>query len=149
MNQVVLVGRLTRDPEMRSTQTNNVLVASFSVAVNRRFTREGEPTADFFNCTAWAKTAEFVSKYFKKGMAIGIVGRLQNRTWEDQQGQKRYATDIIVENVEFVEKKGASSSSDGDFAAFGASEASGSDMGPAGDGDTSDFEVSSGDDLPF
>ena len=92
------MGRLTRDPEVRYTQTNNTLVASFSIAVNRRFTREGDAqTADFFNVTAWAKTGEFVSKYFN--------GRLQNRNWTDQQGVKHYATDIIAEEVDFAGSK--------------------------------------------
>lgn len=100
------MGRLTKDPEVRYTQTNNTLVASFSIAVNRRFTREGDTvTADFFNVTAWSKTGEFVSKYFKKGQQIAVVGRLQNRNWTDQQGVKHYATDIIAEEVDFAGSK--------------------------------------------
>ena len=90
MNKVILMGRLTRDPEVRYTQTNNTLVASFSLAVNRRFTREGDTqTADFINIVAWGKTGEFCSKYFKKGQQVGIIGRIQTRSWEDNQGQKR------------------------------------------------------------
>lgn len=77
-------------------------IARFSLAVNRRFKRQGEPDADFFNCTAFGKTGEFVEKYMKKGGQFGIVGRLQNRSWEDQNGQKRYATDIIVEEIYFA-----------------------------------------------
>jgi len=100
------MGRLTKDPEVRYTQTNNTLVASFSIAVNRRFTREGDTvTADFFNVTAWSKTGEIVSKYFKKGQQIAVVGRLQNRNWTDQQGVKHYATDIIAEEVDFAGSK--------------------------------------------
>lgn len=106
MNRILIKGRLVRDPETRYTQTTNTLVASFSVAVNRRYTKEGEERqADFFNVTAWGKTGEFCSKYFKKGQEILIEGRLENRSWEDDQGQKHYATDIIAEQVEFCGSK--------------------------------------------
>ena len=82
MNKVILMGRLTRDPEVRYTQTNNTLVASFSIAVNRRFTRPGEERqADFINVVAWSKLGEFCSKYFKKGQQVGVIGRIQTRTW--------------------------------------------------------------------
>ena len=82
MNKVVLMGRLTRDPEVRYTSTNNTLVASFSLAVNRRFTRQGEERqADFINIVAWDKTGEFCSKYFKKGQQVGVIGRLQR--WQE------------------------------------------------------------------
>ena len=85
MNKVILMGRLTRDPEVRYTQTNNTLVASFSLAVNRRFVRQGEERqADFINVVAWSKLGEFCSKYFKKGQQVGIIGRLQTRTWDDE-----------------------------------------------------------------
>lgn len=142
MNKVILMGRLTRDPEVRYTQANNTLVASFSLAVNRRFTREGDTqTADFINITAWAKTGEFVSKYFKKGQQVAVVGRLQTRSWDDAQGQKRYATDVVAEEVYFADSKKDSDSSNFD-STFGT-------MPSNNNGDTSDFEVSSGDDLPF
>lgn len=146
MNKVILMGRLTRDPEVRYTQTNNTLVASFSLAVNRRFTREGDSqTADFINVTAWSKTGEFVSKYFKKGQQVAVVGRIQTRSWDDAQGQKRYATDVVAEEVYFADSKRNSDDNNFDNT-FGA------DMGTSGDsmnGGDSDFEVSSGDDLPF
>ena len=94
MNKVILMGRLTKDPEVRYTQTNNTLVASFSLAVNRRFVRQGEERqADFINIVAWNKTGEFCSKYFKKGQQVSIIGRIQTRTWDDEQGQKHYVTD--------------------------------------------------------
>ena len=94
MNKVELLGRLTRDPEVRYTQTNNTVVASFSLAVNRRFAKQGEERqADFINCVAWNKTGEFVSKYFKKGQQVGVIGRLQTRTWDDDKGQKHYITE--------------------------------------------------------
>ncbi len=141
MNKVILMGRLTRDPEVRYTTTNNTLVASFSLAVNRRFTREGDSqTADFINITAWSKTGEFVSKYFKKGQQVAVVGRIQTRSWDDQQGQKRYSTDVVAEEVYFADSKKNSDSVDGLGDVFGAD--------PTTD-TSSDFEVSSGDDLPF
>ena len=105
MNKVILMGRLTKDPEVRYTQ-NNMPVANFSIAVNRRFKREGDTeTADFFNVIAWNKTGEFVGKYFKKGQQILVSGRIENRNWTDQQGVKHYATDIIAEEVDFAGSK--------------------------------------------
>ncbi len=104
MNKVTLLGRLTRDPEVRATATGTA-VANFSLAVNRRFAKEGETQADFFNIVAWSKTAEFVERYLSKGIQIAVVGRLQNRTWEGQDGIKRYATDVIAEEVHFADSK--------------------------------------------
>ena len=99
------MGRLTKDPEIRYTQ-NNMPVANFSIAVSRRFTKENDTVkADFFNVIAWNKTGEFVSKYFKKGQQIAVVGRLQNRNWDDQNGQKHYATDVVAEEVYFAGSK--------------------------------------------
>ena len=99
------MGRLTKDPEVRYTQ-NNMPVANFSIAVSRRFTKENDTVkADFFNVIAWNKTGEFVSKYFKKGQQIAVVGRLQNRNWDDQNGQKHYATDVVAEEVYFAGSK--------------------------------------------
>ena len=106
MNRIILKGRLTREPEIRFTQTNNTKVAAFSLAVNRKFKNaEGEYEADFFNCTAFGNSAEFIEKYFKKGQEALIEGRIQNRSWDDENGQKRYATDIIVEAIEFCGSK--------------------------------------------
>ena len=104
-NKVILGGRLTSDPELKQTQTG-IPVVSFTVAVNRRFAGKDAPQqADFFNVTAWRATAEFVTRYFKKGSSICVVGSLQNRSWEDQQGQKRYATDIVADEVQFVDSR--------------------------------------------
>ena len=103
-NKIILGGRLTADVELKSTPSG-VSVAQFSVAVNRKYSKDGAQETDFFNVTAWRNTAEFVSRYFKKGSSICIVGQLQNRTWEDNNGQKRYATDIIAEEVSFVDSK--------------------------------------------
>ena len=142
MNKVILMGRLTRDPEVRYTQTNNTLVASFSLAVNRRFTRQGEERqADFFNIVAWSKTGEFCSKYFKKGQQVGVIGRLQTRTWDDQNGTKHYITEVVAEEVYFADSRRDGAAADMD-SSFGADASI-----PAGNG--SEFEVSSGDDLPF
>jgi len=107
MNKVILMGRLTRDPETRYSQAAEpIAFTKYSLAVNRRTKRDGEPDADFFNCTAFGKAAEFADKYFKKGQMVSIVGRLQNRSWDDpQSGQKRYATDVIVEDQYFAESK--------------------------------------------
>ena len=104
MNKVILLGRLTKDPEVRYTQ-NNILVASFTLAVNRRFTKEGERQADFINIVAWNKTGEFASKYFQKGQQVGVIGRLQTRTWDDQDGKKHYVTEVIAEEVYFADSK--------------------------------------------
>ena len=104
MNKVILMGRLTRDPEVRYTQTNNTVVASFSLAVNRRFARQGEERqADFINIVAWSKLGEFCSKYFKKGQQVGVIGRIQTRTWDDDQGQKHYVTEVVAEEAYYVQ----------------------------------------------
>ena len=137
MNKVILMGRLTRDPEVRYTQTNNTLVASFSLAVNRRFVRQGEERqADFINIVAWSKLGEFCSKYFKKGQQVAVTGRLQTRTWDDDQVQKHYITEVVAEEAYFADSK-RDGAVDNTF---------GSIPMPTPD---SDFEVSSGDDLPF
>lgn len=148
MNKVILMGRLTRDPEVRYTQNTNLTVANFSIAVNRRFKREGDTeTADFFNVVAWNKTGEFVGKYFKKGQQVLVSGRLQNRNWTDQQGVKHYATDVIAEEVEFADSK-KNSDSENFNNTFGNVPGSAEGNAQSGD-DNSDFTVSSGDDLPF
>lgn len=104
-NKVILGGRLTADPELKQTQTG-IPVVSFSIAVNRKFQSKDAPQqTDFFNVTAWRNTAEFVSKYFRKGSSICVTGSIQNRTWTDQQGQKRYATDIVADDVTFVDSR--------------------------------------------
>lgn len=106
MNKIEILGRLTKDVEVRYTQTNNKMVAHFTLAVNRRFTRQGEERqADFFNIVAYGKTAEFTDKYFKKGQQVVVIGRLQNRNWTDEQGQKHYITEIIAEEVYFADSK--------------------------------------------
>lgn len=105
MNKVILMGRLTKDVEVKYTQTNNTMVASFGLAVKRRFAKEGEQQADFINIVAWSKTAEFCSKYFNKGLQVGVIGRIQTRTWDDEQGQKHYVTEVVAEEVYFADSK--------------------------------------------
>ncbi len=98
MNKVILIGRLTRDPEVKYT-TNNTLVCSFSLAVGRNFKKEGQPDADFINIVAWGKTGEFCSKYFNKGQQVAVVGRIQTRNYDDKEGKKVYVTEVIAEEV--------------------------------------------------
>lgn len=105
MNKVTVMGRLTKDPELRYTTGNNTAVASFILAVNKKIKVDGQPDADFFPIVAWSKTAEFCSKYFIKGQQVAIVGRLQNRVWEDEQNVKHYVTEIVAEEVYFADSK--------------------------------------------
>lgn len=104
LNKVVLGGRLTADPELKQT-TSGISVCSFSIAVNRRFQKEGEQTADFISCQAWRNTAEFISKYFRKGSSLCVTGSIQTRSWTDNNGQKRYATEVVVDEAMFVDSK--------------------------------------------
>lgn len=134
MNKVCLIGRLTKDPEIRYTQSNNTAVTTFTLAVNRRFVKEGEENqADFIQIVAWSKTAEFCGKYFAKGQQVGIVGRIQTRNWDDEQGVKHYATEVIAEEAYFADSKKDA------FSQYGSA---------FGDNVKPDFEVAS-DDLPF
>ena len=111
LNKVSLMGRFTRDPELRSTP-QGISTCSFSIAVDRNFVRPGEERkADFINCVAWRQTAEFISKYFKKGSMVALEGSIQTRSWDDQDGKKRYATDVVVSQVYFAESKRDSQSS--------------------------------------
>lgn len=111
LNKVILMGRFTRDPELRSTP-QGISTCSFSIAVDRNFVRPGEERkADFINCVAWRQTAEFISKYFKKGSMVALEGSIQTRSWDDQDGKKRYATDVVVSQVYFAESKRDSQSS--------------------------------------
>ena len=116
MNKVVLIGRLTRDPELRTTPSG-VSAVNFSIAVNRNFkNKEGVIEADFFNVTAWRKLAENISKFCVKGTQVCVEGRLQNRSYDAQDGTKRYVTDVIADNVEFLQRANSNSGNDGYFA---------------------------------
>jgi single-strand DNA-binding protein len=128
MNKVILLGRLTKDPETRYTQSTNTQVTSFTLAVNRRFVKQGEERqADFINIVSWNKTAEFVSKYFSKGQQVGVIGRIQTRNYDDEQGVKHYITEVIAEEVYFAGEKKEKAQND----------------------PTDDFEITNSDDLPF
>jgi single-strand DNA-binding protein len=103
INRVVLVGRLTRDPELRTTTTGKN-VTSFSIAVDKRFKREGEPDADFFRITAWGSTADFVSNYLTKGRLVAVDGRLETRKFTDKDGNNREVTEVVAENVQGLDR---------------------------------------------
>lgn len=113
MNKVILMGRLTRDPEVRySTGENSTAIARYSLAVDRRYKRDGEPTADFINCVVFGKGAEFTEKYLQKGTKIAVVGRIQTGSYTNKDGVKTYTTEVVVEEQEFAESKAASESHD-------------------------------------
>lgn len=143
LNKVILGGRLTADPELKTTGSG-VSVLSFSLAINRKVGKDKEPQTDFINCQAWRQTAEFISRYFKKGSSICIVGSIQVRSWEDQNGQKRYATEVVVDEAMFVDSKSE---------AQGAETAGGGSFIPDAykPQEMANFEAVSGDDnfLPF
>ena len=117
LNKVVLAGRLTNDPELKQTPSG-VSVLSFTIAVNRRYASkneqgESQTQADFISVVAWRNTAEFIARYFRKGSAICITGSIQTRNWQDQQGQRRYATEVVADEAMFVDSRSESVMSDG------------------------------------
>ncbi len=164
MNKVILMGRLTRDAELRQTP-NGVSVARFSIAVNRRFAgKDAQQTADFINCVAWRQTGEFISRYFQKGSMIAVVGSLQSRSWDDKDGKRQYSTEVVVDEAYFTGSRAESGTQGnggfgGDFSqqpAFNAPQSSvpAGGMEPNfgnGDFDEMDFANIDGseDDLPF
>ena len=114
-NKVILIGNLTADPELKQT-AQGTPVCSFTLAINRRFGRnadQGQPTADFISVVAWRERAEFVVKYFKKGRPLLVCGQLQSRSWTDTQGNKRYATEVVADEITFVENKNSATGSEG------------------------------------
>ena len=109
MNKAILVGRLTRDPEVRYSQGENATaVARYTLAVDRRFKRDGEPTADFINCVVFGKSAEFAEKYFRQGLRVAISGRITTGSYTNKDGIKVYTTEVTVEDQEFAESKAES-----------------------------------------
>ena len=134
MNSVQLIGRLTRDPEIRYTD-GGASIARFGLAVDRRFKQENGADADFINIVAFGKTADFIEKYFHKGMKIALNGRIQTGSYTDKDGKKVYTTDVVAENVEFCESKGTSSNNDA--------------PSPASDGDFMNVPDGIDDELPF
>ena len=146
----MLGGRLTADPELKQTP-NGIQVATFSIAVSRRF-RSGDnsqPSADFFNVTAWRALAEHVSRFYRKGSSIFVIGTLQNRSWTDPQGNKRYATDIIADEIHFVDSRSESQGAQGTQPytpdAYNAVPAYSTPVGAAPNFE----EIKTDDDLPF
>ena len=149
MNKVILMGRLTRDPEVRYSQSAEPLaIARYTLAINRRFKRQGESEADFIPCVAFGKQGEFAERYFRKGQMVSVVGRLQVRNWEDSEGKKRTTTEVVVEEQYFAESKAASSGSASALTAGSSSPAprKSDDMG---DGFYPIDESIEDDDLPF
>lgn len=117
MNKVILMGRLTRDPEVRYSQGENATaVARYTLAVDRRFKRDGDATADFISCVVFGRSAEFAEKYFHQGIKIAITGRIQTGSYTNKEGQKIYTTDVVVEEQEFAESKAASSENSAGYA---------------------------------
>ena len=147
-NKVILIGNLTADPELKQT-TNGLSVCRFTLAINRRYGRSGEQgqqTADFITIVAWRQTAEFVSRYFKKGRPILVCGQIQSRSWNDPNGQKKYSTEVVAEEVSFVESKSDAAPVGGQGFAPDAYGAPSYAQTPAG----GNFEEIPGDDsLPF
>ncbi len=150
LNKVILAGRIVADPELKQTPSG-ASVVSLRIAVNRRFqSRDAQQQneADFFNVTAWQNTAEFIAKYFRKGSAICICGRIQNRSWVDQNGQKRYMTDIIAEEANFVESRNSQENSMS--AGLGAPDAYSAPSYSSPASNAPKFEeIKTDDDLPF
>ena len=137
MNKVILMGRLTRDPEVRYSQgASQTAVARFSIAVDRRFKREGEPDADFFNCTAFGKQAEFIERYLRKGVKVVVCGRIQNDNYTNTEGQMVYSVRVMVDEIEFAESKNASAgNSDGGYNGGGYMGGGNNAPAPSGAGD--------------
>ena len=114
LNKVILGGRLTADIELKQTPSG-VSVCQFSIAVNRKKTKDGEQTADFINCVAWRNTAEFLARFFRKGSSVCVVGALQTRSWTDNNGQKRNVTEVLVDEALFVDGKNEAQTSGNDY----------------------------------
>ena len=154
LNKVVLAGHLTATPELRST-ANGVSVTSFSIAINRRFSKSadgnqanGNANVDFINCVAWRNTADFITRYFKKGSAICITGSLQYRSWTDQQGAKRSTVEVNADEAYFVDSNGQGGNGFANQDSFEQSAPQFSSM-PSNSAETNFEDVSSEDDLPF
>ncbi len=114
MNKVILMGRLTRDPEVRYSQGDSAsAVARYTLAVDRRFKRDGEQSADFINCVAFGRAAEFAERYLRQGVKIAVTGRIQTGSYTNRDGVRVYTTDVVIEEQEFAESKAASASNSG------------------------------------
>lgn len=147
MNKVILMGRLTKDPETRYTAASNTAKCNFTLAVDRRFSKAGEEkVADFFNIVSWDKQAEFCGKYFTKGLKVVVVGRIQNRTWDDNEGKKHYITEIIAEECHFAESRKSSEGAPSFKPSGSAGSSSGSGEGKP---DSGFYPMDEDDELPF
>ena len=147
MNKAIIIGRLTRDPEMRTT-TSGINSTTFTVAVSRNYTNQsGEREADFLNCVAWRKQAENIAKYCTKGTQVAVEGRIQTRSYDAQDGTKRYVTEIIADNVTFLGGKGGNVPSDGNF--VGSDNIATTDISEDPFKDFGEEVALSDDDLPF
>lgn len=140
MNKVILLGRLTKDPEIRYSQANNNMVAQFTLAVNRKYVKQGEERqTDFINIVAWSKLAEFAQKYLHSGIQILVCGRLQVRSWVDKNNQNRYTTEVVAEEIDFADSNKGQNNSDTNV--------------PKSNTNTkveeTEYEITNGDDLPF
>lgn len=133
LNKVAMVGRLTKDPEVRYTADNQTPVAKFTIAVDRTFKRDGQPTADFIPIVVFGKSAENCGKYIKKGRLVAVSGRLQTRSWDDPDGKRHYATEVIADEVDFLDKAGDAKAPGSDF------ESDSMDFHPADDEDELPF----------
>ena len=147
MNKVILMGRLTKDPEIRYTTTSNIPKCTFTLAVDRRFARQGEEKqTDFFNIVTWRSNAEFCSKYFVKGQKVVVVGSIQNRFWDDNEGKRHYITEIIADETYFADSRkteGGLSSRPPEYSAPDAT------APEHGQGDEGFFQLEDDDELPF
>lgn len=156
LNSVQLMGRFTKDPELRTT-ASGISTCSFTLAVDRNFVRQGEERkADFVNCVAWRQTAEFISRYFKKGDMVALEGSIQTRTWDDTEGKRHYVTEVVVDRTHFAGSKREQSADGGSSASYGG----GYSQAPAPAPQTESFDSFGGlgdpispigteDDLPF
>ena len=150
-NKVIIMGRLTADPEQKQTQSGTA-VTSFTLAVDREFQKEGqEKQTDFINVVAWKQTAEFVTKYFRKGSAMLVDGSIQTRSWQDQQGQKRYATEVVASKIYFCEAKKDSEGNNTPYTTNASQSGNSAPMGynPYLNTPTDLNNVAQDDDLPF
>lgn len=147
MNKVILLGRLTKNPEIRYSQKNNMMVANFTLAVNRKYVKPGEERkTDFINIVAYSKLAEFVQKYLKQGLQVCICSRMQTRTYDDNNGIKRYVTEIIAEDIDFAD---SSKKQEPDESILNSSTPANTNNTQTENNENSDDSVLASDDLPF
>ncbi|MDP4177944.1 MAG: single-stranded DNA-binding protein [Bacillota bacterium] len=149
MNKVVLIGRLTKDPELKYTPGTGTAVATFTLAIDRRFSKDGQKEADFISIVAWSKTAELVANYMKKGSQVGVSGRIQSRTYDAKDGTKRYITEVVADEIQFLDSKRDSSYQSfqgGDRQVAATNTGSSNDFPYPDDTDMTPLE---GDDIPF